>query len=100
MQIEKKYDGHVNKMVIKGLIKSVEDSAYFKEVMLEMLGTPSKALSIYIEDSFIVTSSIIGYILKAINIDKADITLYVHEDDLYKLLSQLNLLEQLHVKKV
>ncbi len=87
-----------NKMIVTGLIKSAEDSAVFKDAMTKLLDTQSKTLSIHIQDSFIVTSSIIGSLLKVVNVDKAKITLFVTED-LYSLLQQLNLIEMLNVRK-
>ena len=99
MEIEKVSDGHTRKMVVKGLIKSVEDSTLFKEALQSLLDTPTKTVSIHILDSFIVTSSIIGTMLKAVNVDKAKISLYAYQDDLYELLIQLNLLDALGVKK-
>lgn len=98
MKIEKVTNNGSNKMIVTGLIKSAEDSAFFKEEMIRLLDTQSKTLSIHIQDSFIVTSSIIGSLLKAVNVDKAKITLFVTED-LYSLLQQLNLIEMLNVKK-
>lgn len=99
MEIEKINDGHIRKMVITGLIKTVGDSTVFKDTLYTMLDSPAKSISIHIKDSFIITSSIIGTMLKAVNMDKAQISLYVYQDDLYSLLSQLNLLDALSVKK-
>jgi TATA-box binding protein (TBP) (component of TFIID and TFIIIB) len=98
MEIEKIKDGQSGKLVITGLIKSVEDSTLFKEALSEMI-TTSKSVSIHIKDSFIITSSIIGTMLKVVNVDKVSLTVYVTQEDLYSLLSQLNLLEALNVKK-
>jgi len=96
MQIEKK-DG---KMTVTGLIKTIEDSTHFKEEMYSLLNTTTKTLAIHITDSFIVTSSIIGTMLKAVNVDKAKLTVYVYQDDLYTLFDQLKLVDLLNIKKI
>lgn len=100
MQIENVSDGYSNKMIVTGLIKTVDDSNQFREELHKLISKESKPITIHIKDSFIVTSSIIGHLLKAVNVDKARITLYVGQSDLFQLLEQLNLITPLNVKKV
>jgi hypothetical protein len=88
-------------MKVTGLIKTPEDSATFKTEMESLLGSgSSKTLSIHILDSFIVTSSIIGSMLRAKTLENTNITLYVYNNELYKMIEELRLVDILKVKIV
>ena len=99
MNIEKTKEAFGTKLVINGLIKTVEDSATFKEAVTEAFTTnPSEPIAIHIKESFIITSSIIGSLLKLIKKDNAKISLFIYQNDLFELIEKLNLVELLNAR--
>ncbi|MGP1561748.1 MAG: hypothetical protein ACTTIC_06645 [Helicobacteraceae bacterium] len=81
-----------------GPIKSVTDSSDIKEA-LNSCGDTSKAVVIKITNSFSVTSSVIGFLLKKVQVDNFKISLEVADNRLYELFDTLNLIEALNVTK-
>ncbi|HIP45142.1 MAG TPA: hypothetical protein EYG93_07430 [Sulfurospirillum arcachonense] len=57
------------------------------------------SIEIHIKDSFIVTSSVIGFLIKFIKKDKIPITLYITNDELYEMMDDMNLIQALNIKK-
>jgi len=99
MKIEKIKEAAGVKLIVTGLIKSVEDSATFKEAALEAFTANHNAqITIHIKESFIITSSIIGTLLKMIKKDGAKISLYIYQNDLFELIKKLNLVELLNAR--
>ena len=100
MQLESSQNGNSHKIVVKNVIKTIEDSTIFKKSISDiLLKDPSAKIDIHIIDSYIITSSIIGTLLKMVQKDNAKITVYVYSADLYELLDKLNLIVLLNVKK-
>lgn len=84
---------------IDGVIKGVTDSQRFKDA-IESIQAQNKPVEININESFAITSTIIGYLRKKIQIDKLQITLNVKDDRLYELLEELMLAEIFNAKKI
>ena len=100
VQLESSQNGNSHKIVVKNVIKTIEDSTIFKKSISDiLLKDPSAKIDIHIIDSYIITSSIIGTLLKMVQKDNAKITVYVYSADLYELLDKLNLIILLNVKK-
>ncbi|MGE4398403.1 MAG: hypothetical protein AB7D29_02675 [Campylobacterales bacterium] len=100
MQLESSQNGNSHKIVVKNVIKTIEDSTIFKKSISDiLLKDPGAKIDIHIIDSYIITSSIIGTLLKMVQKDNAKITVYVYSADLYELLDKLNLIVLLNVKK-
>jgi hypothetical protein len=99
MKIEKTKETFGTKLIVEGLIKSVEDSAAFKEALNQAYTAhPSEPIAIHIKDSFIITSSIIGTLLKMIKKDNVKISMFIYQNDLFELIQKLNLVELLNAK--
>jgi len=100
MLIETSQGGSGYKITVKEVIKTIEDSTIFKKSISDILAKePTAKIDIHIIDSYIITSSIIGTLLKMVQKDNARITLFVYSADLYELLDKLNLITLLNVKK-
>lgn len=100
MQLESSQTANGYKVVIKDIIKTIEDSTIFKKGISDiLLKDPTAKVDIHVIDSYIITSSIIGTLLKMVQKDNAKISVYVYSADLYELLDKLNLIVLLNVKK-
>jgi hypothetical protein len=84
---------------IDGVIKGVTDSQRFKDA-IESVQSHKKSIEININESFAITSTIIGYLRKKIQVDKLDISLNVKDARLYELLDELMLAEIFNAKKI
>ena len=80
------HDG-VSDIVISGNIKSPADNTMIKTAILNASQSDyNQAINLKIEDSFIITSSVIGSFLKFIKKDQLPITLHVKNPELYEML--------------
>jgi len=95
MQIE--HNGS-NELTIVGNIKSIEDSIDIKEAINALQNAGAKNLLLRIQDSFSMTSTVIGYLMKLVNLDKVSISLIVGDNRLYELLEELSLIQPFNVK--
>ncbi|GHV04900.1 hypothetical protein AGMMS50229_07110 [Campylobacterota bacterium] len=86
-------------VTIDGTIKSVSDSQSIKDAIVGCTDT-TLAVQILILNSFSVTSSVIGFLLKKVQADKLGLTIQVTDERLYDLFKSLNLNEILKVSKV
>ncbi|MEA2100512.1 MAG: hypothetical protein U9P72_10335 [Campylobacterota bacterium] len=88
-----------NSITINGNIKSVSN---FQEIKssLDSLTMQNKNISINITDSLSITSSVIGYFNKLILKDKIAIEMNVGNDQLFELLTELNLVSIFKARKV
>jgi hypothetical protein len=87
-------------IIISGNIKSISDTDIIKSAIIRVWNKDeSKSLNICIDDSFIITSSVIGFLIKFIKKDRMPITLYVKNNELYEMLDDMNLVEALNVRR-
>ncbi|WP_458699488.1 hypothetical protein ACKGJI_06550 [Sulfurospirillum sp. 1307] len=85
---------------VKGNIKSLVDGKKLKDAIEDSsLNDDKKPIDIHIKDSFIITSSVIGFLMKFIKKDQIPISLYVYNNELYDMLDNMNLLSVLNIKK-
>ena len=100
MQIETAKTALDYKINVKGIIKTIEDSANFKKAISDIAAKePNASIEIHILDSYIITSSIIGQVLKIIQKDGVKISIYAYNKDLYELIDKLNLVSLLNARK-
>jgi anti-anti-sigma regulatory factor len=89
-----------SELTIIGNIKSIEDSVEIKEHINALQKTGAKNILLKIQDSFSMTSTVIGHLMKLVNIDKLTITLVVGDQRLYQLLEELSLVQTFNVRLV
>ncbi len=90
-----------SEITILGTIKTIADGQMIKETINRSFHQDKqRTIKLTIKDSFIITSSVIGFLVKAIKIDKMDLTVYVGSMELYSMLDDMNLLDSMNVRKV
>ena len=82
---------------VDGIIKSIYDSQMLVDI-IKKISTTGKVF-IRINDSFSISSSVIGELLKLKN-DGVSISMEVKDDILYKVMDDLNLISVLNIKKM
>jgi len=97
MQIENKGS---NELTISGNIKSIEDSMEIKNAINALQKKGSKSILLRIRDSFSMTSTVIGYLMKLVNLDNITISMVVGDERLYQLLEELSLVHSFNVRFV
>jgi len=95
MQIE---DNGASELTITGNIKSIEDSMEIKTAISAVQKRGAKSIQLRIQDSFSMTSTVIGYLMKLVNLDKIPISLLVGDHRLYQLLDELSLVQPFNVR--
>lgn len=88
-----------SEVVVEGLIKGQEDYNEIKRVVQGMVEAGVNALSVKINESNSISSSVIGYFMKVVNKDEVSIQIDVKDDRLYKIFNDLNLISVFNVKK-
>ncbi len=88
-----------SEIVISGNIKNTADYQTIKDNINELIQSGSKSIIIKTPESFSMTSSVIGFLIKVIFQDKVSIHVYVKDDRLYSLLEDLNLIETFKVQR-
>jgi len=83
---------------VQGNIKSVE---HFQQLKTELDKMKAKhtSITIKLQDSLSITSSVIGYLMKLIHKENIRISLIVSDDRLINLLNDLGLSNEFNVKK-
>jgi hypothetical protein len=89
-----------NELVIVGNIKSIEDSMEIKEAISALQRKSVKSIVLKIQDSFSMTSTVIGFLMKVVNIDKVTVSLVIGDQRLYQLLEELSLVQLFNVRLV
>ncbi|PLX68716.1 MAG: hypothetical protein C0603_06065 [Denitrovibrio sp.] len=86
-------------LVINGEMKTIEDYTEIKNALASVLNDGLDSITIIIQDSMTITSSIIGLFTKTVHGDGLKIKLLVGSDRLYNLLEDLNLIAIFNVSK-
>ncbi|ADD68465.1 conserved hypothetical protein [Denitrovibrio acetiphilus DSM 12809] len=84
---------------ITGNIKSLDDYDEIKNVSQSLVAKGADHITFNVLDSLSMVSSVIGYLIKLINVDNITIQVNVWDDRLYNLLDQLNLIELFNVHR-
>lgn len=90
----------VSEISVLGHIKSIEDYHAIKVVVRDLIGKGNSSLTINIPDSISMTSSVIGFLLKLVYVDKVTISMRVRDERLYDLLDILNLITAFNITKM
>ena len=88
-----------NKVVVKGNVKSIENYKDIRNAIESIIST-NKSVIIELINSISLTSSVIGYLSKLVNMDGITVELYVGDEGLYELLDDLGLISLFKVKKL
>ncbi len=91
---------HDRQIEIKGNIKTLENYMTIKETVQALVDRGADSISFIIGDSLSMTSSVIGYLMKLVNVDGIHITMYVGDDRLIDLMEELSLVQIFGVKKL
>lgn len=86
-----------HELTIRGNIKSIDDSNRIKDT----LGTLRKGeagILIKIPDSFSMTSTVIGFLMKLVHVDQVRVSLVVGDPRLFQLLEDLSLVQTFNVR--
>jgi len=97
MNINVNKGGNACDLTIEGVIKSVSDSQSIKDAV-NSCGDVGR-VNINIVNSFSITSSVIGFLLKKKQGDGLNISIKVSDPRIYELFQSLNLIEVLNIKK-
>lgn len=89
-----------NDLTIIGNIKSLEDSMEIKEAINALQKNGAKSILLRIQDSFSMTSTVIGHLMKLVNLDKIPVSMVVGDQRLYQLLEELSLVHSFNVRLV
>jgi len=89
-----------NELTITGNIKSIEDSIEIKGAVNNLQKNGAKTILLRIQDSFSMTSTVIGHLMKLTNLDKVAISIVVGDQRLYQLLEELSLTQLFNVRHV
>jgi hypothetical protein len=89
-----------NELMIIGNIKSIEDGSEIKSAINTLQKKGAKSIILRIQDSFSMTSTVIGYLMKLVNIDKIPVSLIVGDQRLYQLFEELSLVQSFNVRLV
>ena len=97
MQIE---DNGGNELTITGNIKSIEDGMEIKTAIKTLHNKGAERILLRIQDSFSMTSTVIGYLMRLVNLDKIPVSLVVGDHRLYQLLEELSLVQPFNVRLI
>ncbi|MCK9472723.1 hypothetical protein [Sulfurimonas sp.] len=87
-----------NTLVINGNIKSISDFQNIKR-SIDNIIIAHKHININIEDSLSITSSVIGYLNKLVLKDSIDLHMSIGNEQLLRLLDDLNLASTFKAKR-
>jgi len=87
-----------NVIEVEGNIKSLEDFEKIKYTIEEIM--PTKSITLNLKDSISITSSVIGYLTKLVNVDGIEVYLNIKTQELYDLLRDLDLDKVFHIRRV
>ncbi len=77
---------------VEGNIKSSSDASMIRSAIEKLADEePQKMIVLRIKDSFIITSSVIGFLVKFINKDKLNIVLEIGNAELFSMLEEMEL---------
>lgn len=91
---------HGSQVEIKGNIKTPENYMAIKEHVQRIVDKGTNDIQFIIEDSLSMTSSVIGYLMKLVNVDKVQINMQIRDKRLIELMEELDLVRLFGVKKI
>ncbi len=97
MQIERTCS---SELTITGNIKSIEDSIQIKGAINAIRKDGAQSLRMNIKDSFSITSTVIGNLIKLVHHDKVNLSIMIGDQRLYDLLVELNIAHDFNARLV
>ncbi len=88
-----------NELTITGNIKTIEDGIEIKKALDGLQRSGVKGIQIKIVNSFSITSTVIGHLMKLVNLDQVHISMTVGDRRLYRLLEDLSLVQSFNVRQ-
>lgn len=96
----KKLDNRYEIEVI-GAVKTIDETREIRSVLDDILtAEPAGNIDMYLKETDVITSSLIGILIKLIYGENAKITIYTTSDKLFQLIERLNLVDTLNIKKM
>lgn len=92
------YKKNPSTIVITGHIKSIIDAQTIRKSIEESIAQGSRSVHLVVEDSFSMTSAVIGFLLKVVN-DGIQISITLSDHRLWKLLNDFQLITVLNVQE-
>ncbi len=89
-----------NSVTVDGIIKNQEDYNEIKTKLQELVDGGSREIIIDITESSSISSSVIGYLMKIVNKDDVKLSIKVRDAKLYKIMSDLSLVDKFGVQKI
>ena len=89
-----------NTIEIIGNVKTIDDYEQIRHIIDSMVNYGIKDIHFKLLNSFSLTSSVIGYLIKIINLENVTLTTYVSDERLMKLLNSLNLKALFNVRQI
>jgi hypothetical protein len=89
-----------NELTISGNIKSIDDGKEIKDAVNTLISGGATTLNLKIQESFSMTSTVIGFLMKLVNIDQIRVSLVVGDQRLYQLLEDLCLIQAFNVHRL
>lgn len=80
-----------DEIIIQGNIKSIDDYIEIKKMVATVVSGGQNRVTLRIQDSFSMPSSVIGLFVKLINHDKVALSMSIGDRRLHELLAELNL---------
>lgn len=100
MEIVTRTNGGAIDITVVGTIKTISDGQAIKDCVKRMFEQDNQAVvNLHIKDSFIITSSVIGFLIKLIKIDKRALYVHVKSSELYSMLEDMSLIDSMNVRK-
>ncbi len=96
MKINVEQEGNQVTVRIEGIVKSIVDSQNIQDALNAL--SPENQITVDIIDSFSLTSTIIGFLLKKVNQDNFNIQLRIRNKRLWALLEHLSLTTSLNAR--
>ena len=95
MEIKNEY----GKVVVSGIVENVDDCTQISSAMKEVAKNSGNSVAVEFLDSFVIPSTLIGQILKMIQVDNMTIRVKANSD-LYELLDRLSLVSVFNVSRI
>lgn len=97
--VTKVHREHVD-IIVTGTIKTIANAQAIKESIHKAHQQyPDAIINLMIKNSFIITSSVIGFLMKSIQMDKMNLYVNVGSQELYEMLDDMSLIEVMNVRK-
>lgn len=89
-----------NEIIVIGNIKTLEDSHQIKEAISSLVDHGSQNIHLKINDSFSMSSTVIGFLMKLVQHDKVKLSVSVDDSRLYMLMDELCLVKIFNVRLI